>query len=206
VTALAPVAGTVVALTFLVGLPAAAEPAQPDRRPVSDRQALLLLTRATKAARATPYAGVQFVSRWSASGTTSLLVDVRHVPGEGTLMQVRGTSAGPGSAVFTPSETEAVTGGPATGGGPVGLLARNYSVVPAGYDTVAGRSARVLESRRRDGSVAGRFWLDDGTALLLRREVFDRQGATVRAGAFIGITLGVPQLRGHLPPMPGLGR
>jgi sigma-E factor negative regulatory protein RseB len=203
VNRLAPVAGTVVALTFLAGPSAAAEPAPvPPTAPVSDSQALHLLSRAAQAGHTTAYEGVEFVSRWSPAGTTSLLVDVAHRPGEGTIMRMHGTSTGSGGEVFQASEnTDLPPDLAGAVGGPVGLLVRNYSVVVVGLGTVAGRTARIVESRRRDGSVAARFWLDSDTALILRREVFDRQGAMLRASAFIEVSLHRPAFLRHLPPM-----
>ena len=35
---------------------------------------------------------------------------------------------------------------------------------------------RVVEAQHPDGRVAARFWLDDATGLMLRREVLDRSG------------------------------
>jgi len=190
------------ALTFLAGPAAAAEPAPVPTAPVSDGHALQLLSRTAQAARTTAYESVEFVSRWSPAGTTSLLVDVAHRPGEGTIMRVRGTSTAPGGEVFQASEnTDLPADLSGAGGGPVGLLARNYSVVAVGLGSVAGRTAQIVETRRRDGSVAARFWLDSHTALILRREVFDSRGATLRASAFIEVSLRSPAFVGHLPPM-----
>lgn len=202
-TGLVPVAGAVLALTFLLGPPASADPALPPTVPAvpaSDRKALAMLEQAAKAARSTAYEGVQFVSRWSPDGTTSMLVDIQHLPQDGTLMRVRGTSTEPGGEVFTASGGQSA-GLSDTSGGPVELLARNYAVMTVGTGSVAGRRAVIVESRRRDASLAGRFWLDRQTGLMLRREVFDSRGATVRASAFIDISLGNPSFTGHLPPM-----
>jgi sigma-E factor negative regulatory protein RseB len=50
--------------------------------------------------------------------------------------------------------------------------------VLGGAGEVAGRPAHVVVAQRPDGQVAARFWLDDTTGLLLRREVMDRSGRT----------------------------
>jgi sigma-E factor negative regulatory protein RseB len=248
VNGLAPVAGTVMALTFLTGsvalAPGASTTASPRTagavgeagatgavgevgargtvsraeggaasvngtsratrasrtaaRPASQVRALFLLSRAAKAAEVTSYSGVQFVSRWSSGGTTSVIVDVRHLPGEGMLMRVRGAGTKPGGDVFAASE--AADGLSSSGGGSIGLLARNYAVVGAGSTRVAGRPAHLVEARRWDGSLAAQFWLDDETGVMLRREVFDGRGATVRASAFIDFSPQQGSFVSHLPP------
>jgi sigma-E factor negative regulatory protein RseB len=61
----------------------------------------------------------------------------------------------------------------------LGLLTDNYTVVVAGTDQVAGRPVTVVEARRPDGNVAGRFYIDQATGMMLRREMLDDEGREV---------------------------
>lgn len=161
----------------------------------SDEAALKLLRRSADASRTCPYVGVQFISVWSGTGTSTSLVDVAHRPGHGTTMRVRGTGNDPGGSAYTlddPSQQQAPAGGLS---GPtdeqLALLTRNYSVQPGSADdepaTVGGRAADVVEVRRADGTAAARFWIDRSEHLLLRREILDPAGHLVQASAFVSV-------------------
>lgn len=170
-----------------VGAPAAGAPLAVG----ADRAAALLLDRAVDAPTRTRYQGVQFVSNWSGARTSSVLADVEHVPGQGTVVRLRSTAGSPGGSLRTsdeqPRSGQGFTSAP---GGSVGLLVRNYAVSVTGQGAVAGRPTDVLEARRVDGGLAGRFWLDQSSGLMLRREVYDGSGATVLASAFVEVTIG----------------
>ncbi|MFD0658135.1 sigma-E factor regulatory protein RseB domain-containing protein [Thermocatellispora tengchongensis] len=75
------------------------------------------------------------------------------------------------------------------------VLARNYDIVTAGGGTVCGRSARIVLALRDDGTTAARFWLDDATRLVLRREIMDAHGRVSRDDAFTDVAIPHP----HLP-------
>lgn len=168
-----------------------------DDRPVpgSDPVALLLLERAERATYTVPYRGVRYLATWCPRGTTSAIVEIVHMPGVGTTVLVRHTAADTGGHPMAEHAIGRAVTAPAVAGQPAGagLVARNYRVVVAGLDEVAGRRAAVVEARRpRTGTVAARMWLDTETALVLRLEVFDSTGATVRASGFIAIKLDPP--------------
>ena len=158
-------------------------------RPVVQPAAQRLLVRAGTAPAATPYSGVQFVSAWTARGTTSEVVDIDHVPGEGTRAHTDATMAAPARSM-----TLAAAGTPSIAGGGVGVLMAHYSLSVVGEDRVAGRTVDVVAARRpgaaADSPDAARFWLDRDSGLVLRREVYDRHGRTTRASAFVEITIG----------------
>jgi sigma-E factor negative regulatory protein RseB len=171
---------------------------EPDPTPRSSARALDILDRVATADDAVRYAGVQFVSAWGPDSTDSTLVEIKNVPGQGTAMRVRGSGDGPASAVFATAPGDA---GTQFGGGPVELLAENFSVSTAGRDRVTGRRTRVLEMTGDGGLVAARFWVDDRSGVLLRREVYDASGRTVRASAFVQVRIGSRVSPGHLPPV-----
>jgi hypothetical protein len=166
----------------------------------SDPEALRLLRAAEGAARTTPYQGTQFITSWSRSGmATTSLVNVTHVPGQGTGIHVQtttGSAAGHGGQLFEADDSQQASGG-LTGYTPkmLDLLARNYAVVRAGEGQVCGRPTSVIEARRPDGSAAGRFHIDRQTGLMLRRELLDEQGREVTLTFFIEIQASVPKTR-----------
>jgi len=211
VTVRAPVAATVamvaivVPLTTLVLTLAVVPASAGGRSPVTadDDTAVKLLARAERAPRSVPYSGAQFVSSWGSRGTMSLVAEVRHWPAKGTAVRLGNSSSGIHGEVFQGDPGDASGGAAQAGGGPLGLVARNYDVYREQSSSVAGRRADVVVAYRpKDGTPAARFWLDEATGLLLRREVYDSRGSTVRASAFVDVSVGSVAYGGHLPPMP----
>ncbi|GHD18820.1 hypothetical protein [Nocardiopsis kunsanensis] len=56
------------------------------------------------------------------------------------------------------------------------MLRDTYRVVDAGRTEIDGRPARLVEAVRADGTVAGRFWVDTGSGLLVGRTAYGRDG------------------------------
>ncbi|GAA4133813.1 sigma-E factor regulatory protein RseB domain-containing protein [Actinomadura keratinilytica] len=159
------------------------------RRAPSDSEAVRLLRDAAEAARRVPYEGVQVVTTWNRRGGRPVTsrVDIAHTPGEGTYVGDRADDGG--RAAY---RSDAAAGhGPLTGftAAMLELLTRNYAVVRADDSSVCGRAARVVEARRRDGSPAGRFWIDAETGLMLYRELLDGTGRTITATGFDQVTI-----------------
>jgi hypothetical protein len=170
-----------VALTLRAGAVPTTAPVSP-----SERQAVDLLRRAAGAGRDRAYSGTQFVTTWSTAGTSSVIVDLQHLPGRGVVVRLSGSNAAqtvddPGATALDPRA--------------LAVLERHYSMsVAAQGSECAGRPAQVVEARVRGGSaVAGRFWLDRLTGLVLRRELYDSRGRTVRAVAFVDVQMSVPR-------------
>lgn len=204
---LVPVAGAVLVLgplSVLVFLVAPGRPGPPPDSgggagpvryhgtPVVQPEARRLLTRAARVPSTTAYRGVQFVSAWSSRTTTSEVVSVDHDPARGTTVRRDGTTSVPARSL-----TVLAGGSPSIAtGGAVGVLAAHYSLSVVGTDRVAGRVADVVAARRTDARRgdpdAARFWLDRASGLVLRREVYDRRGRTIRASAFVEVTVGQP--------------
>ncbi len=69
------------------------------------------------------------------------------------------------------------------------MLEDTYRVVDAGEDELDGRSARVVEARRANTTVAGRFWVDGETDLLLGRAIYDEAGETAFSSHLTGLRL-----------------
>jgi hypothetical protein len=158
----------------------------PNRSVGDDPRAVSLLHRAMSAPDRVSYFGTQYVSAWSAfdrSVSTSAVVDVRHTAGGPTIVTGHGSKP---TSVPVWHDGEAWLGG---SGGPIGLLVKAYEVQVAGQSHVAGRPSEVVTAHRPDGSAAARLWLDAEHGLPLRREVYDEDGQTVSASAFVEIEL-----------------
>lgn len=166
-------------------------PSAPD-----DPQAVRLLRRAVAADHTVAYRGTQFVAVWSPAADSSKLVDVANFPGRGTTVAGRG---GDSSTAFVDRSADARTPGSEASGDHVeslGLLTGAYQLRLAAPGHSAGRTTDVVEAVRADGAVAARFWLDQRTGVLVRRELYDHDGSLVRANAFVDLDFG---------PAPGPG-
>lgn len=155
----------------LAALPATAEvEAGSTGAASSEAQALTLLERAAQAGRRLSYSGTQYVASWREGGSQSALVELSHDPATGSV--VSGGEAVGVTAALDPRM--------------LGRLSASYEVVVSGPGRCAGRAATIVEARR-DGRVAGRFWVDRASGMLLRREVYDVAGQRVRSSAFVDL-------------------
>lgn len=172
-----------VALLAGAGLLAAAVPAAAATgRDPDESAALVLLGEAAEASRTLTYAGTQYVATWGPA--TTALVEVEHAPGRGASVRTtnQGDPADPVLLEPTPLDDELLD-----------VLGDRYELRIAGDGHCAGRAAQVVEARRpgRTGpaAVAGRFWVDRDSGLVLRREVFDTDGGRLRSSAFLDLVL-----------------
>jgi sigma-E factor negative regulatory protein RseB len=158
----------------LAGMPALAA-VDPGRTApeVAEARALALLERAAQAGRQLTYSGTQYVASWRPGTSWSAVVDLQHDPVRGSVA-ADGSDAGGATAVLDPRM--------------LSRLADSYSLAVAGTGTCAGRSATIVEARRASGALAGRFWVDRETGVLLRREVYDA-GRRVRSSAFLDLSV-----------------
>lgn len=173
--------------TLLAGVPAqGAVRASPEPTPsgaaATEGRAVQLLSAASRAARTRTYSGTQYVSTWRANVASSSIADVRHTPVGGSVVDVRPTAdRGAEAAVTMATDLDPRL---------LGLLADHYVLSMAPDASYAGRTARVVEARRPGASeVAGRFWIDADSSLLLRREAFDQSGRLLRSSAFASLVV-----------------
>jgi sigma-E factor negative regulatory protein RseB len=174
--------------TLLAGMPAnATAGTHPEPSPTgagaSETRALELLTAASRAAKNRSYIGTQYISTWRDGRASSSIAEISHTPAEGSVLRVRPTAGGDVDASVTPT----------TDLDPrlLKLLASHYALTVAGTSTCTGRPVQIVEARHPGVDVvAGRFWLDDASSLLLRRETFDQAGRLVRSSAFTELTIG----------------
>ncbi|MCG5216680.1 sigma-E factor regulatory protein RseB domain-containing protein [Streptosporangium soli] len=186
------IVAAVVLLGLVMGSPSWAAVVPPEEQESEDT-GLPLLREAALAGRTQEYTGVQTLTTWGRSGVSSSLVDVSNTPGSGLTIHPEPGTADPGSlagGMSAPPEEM------------LEVLARNFRIVTAGRGSVCGRDTLVVHALRPDGSTAARFWIDEASRLVLRREVLDGRGRVTHAGAFIDIRLPPPR-RLTRTPEPG---
>jgi sigma-E factor negative regulatory protein RseB len=123
------------------------------------------------------------------------VVDVWHPPGGRALTRLAGPPATPTTLQnLNLGEAAVLALSPQL----VRLLGANYVVTVTGRSWVAGRAARTITVRHRNGRLAARFWLDAATNLPVRREVFDSHARAVSDVTFAALTIG----RSALATMP----
>lgn len=150
----------------------------------SQAQALGLLQLAARAVRSQTWSGSEDLASWHGGSRRSAVAEISHTPERGTLARLRAAdSSNEGSS--------AKLGVPADGLDErlINVLADHYVLGIAGRGRSAGRSARIVEARRPDvtgaGEVAARFWVDEDSSLILRREVYDEAGRPVHSSNFV---------------------
>jgi sigma-E factor negative regulatory protein RseB len=128
--------------------------------------ALAVLSAAAAAARAQVWTGTEEVVSLVSGSAVRSVVTVEHGPGR------HSASDAMDSRLFS-------------------LLASHYDLQLGAVGLCAGRKARLIEARRTtDGSVAGRFWVDTRSGLLLRREVLDARGDLLRRSSLVAVQPG----------------
>lgn len=145
--------------------------------------AMQLLQSAAWGAMARPWTAVQRVVTVEGGLPRLSAMQVRHLPGRGSDVSLMSTEA----RGHTADVQDAAL---------LSMLAGHYEVMLTGSQWCEGRLSTVLEARRPDvtgpGAIAGRFWLDHRTGMLLRRDVHDERGAVVRSTSFEQLKVGAP--------------
>ncbi len=177
----------VIGLLLLLLVAPSAPRVDPGRPAAGADAGMDLIRRGAEAARVTPFRGVHTVSVPHNGAMRTEEAEVVHDPGEGT-----GFAAS--SDTDVDNGRHIVMDHPAPAGWleerALQSLERNYRVARAGTSTVAGRTAQVVEARRGDGHVAGRFWIDEHTSLPLGREVYAATGEVTRSFRFVTLNVG----------------
>lgn len=160
----------------------------------SARSGLRLMTEAAAACKSVAYHGVQVAVWWGRSGASSSVIQIWHQPGSAALAQPAATAVG------LPADGPAAAPDPAgiVGLSPqlLALMRANYLITYSGTGSADSRPAQVVAVWRGDGSLAARFWLDTGTKLPLRRELFDSRARMISEDSFISLRVGGQQLAG----------
>lgn len=128
-----------------------------------------------------------------------VLLDVRHLPGQGTSFDVSDGQLDSSALTFVAQREVQRSGRDALEGGPLQLLIDNYALRVVGPDRVAGRSVVVVSASHADVATA-RFWVDRATGLLLRREVYEPDGSLAGASVFVDVRIEPRGVLDRLPP------
>jgi hypothetical protein len=162
-------------------------------------QAVNALERAAAAPNEVSYHGTQIITAWGPQGASSAMLDIVHAASQGSEISVVGSASSPGAKAFVQRVTSTEA---SIDGGPLSLLQATYKLVYKCCLELIGRTAVLVEAVRDDQTLAGRFWIDKATGLLLQRQLFSVDGKTmVRATVFTDLAIESSEFIGHLPPM-----
>jgi len=167
----------------------------PQAGPGDDLAAVDALQGAMEAPERVAYRGARVVIDMTSETASTVHVRVEHVPGQGTSFDVT-DSPDDATATFV-AQGEAASAR-AFAGGQLQLLVDAYDLTASGSAVVTGRAATVISARRGQQLVA-RFFVDNATGLMVRREVYDG-GQLVRSGAFESLRTSAAGFLSHLPP------
>jgi len=189
----------VLALLALPLLVASSRAADDGVVPGSDPAAARLLERAAAAESVLGYRAVEVVSDTDGDGgQATAVLTLSHVPGRGTLVLEDASAT-------TPSRAGLAQEGSRRPELLVPLLQRSYRLALGGTTLVAGRPATVVLAERPDGGTAARFWVDDRSGLLLRRQVLDRWSRVVSSQSLMRVWLSASPAPFLPPLLPSVG-
>jgi sigma-E factor negative regulatory protein RseB len=152
--------------------------------PSRSADALKLLERAADIARTRAWSGTQSVVSTRGGLPTFTQVRVRHTPGAGSSVEEMATKG----ATTAPDLLDESL---------FDLLVSHYDLTVAGPTLCAGRTAVLVLAHRPGrtgvGAVAGRFWVDDATRMVMRRDVLDDSGSVVLSSLYEDLRFTAPQ-------------
>lgn len=157
--------------------------------------AVATLRRASDAAQNVAFSGERRVTIFDGVGPSIVSVRVEHIPGQGTSFEMAGVDDD--AAAFIAGHAARADAGE----GLLELLVGKYDLGVTGRGWVADRPSTVVTASI-GGVLAARFWIDDATGLLLRRDLYD-DGGLVRSSQFTSLRVAERSFASHLPPVPG---
>ncbi len=169
-------------------------PALSEKRSGDARAALRLLRRAVLAPQRIAFHGIRVVESLTARGAESAVVEITHSPGQGTRFDVADSDAS--EQAWFVSDTDSGKG--VDRDRSLARLTSAYDLHMDGSQRLHGRAARVI-SVSQDGQVSARFWIDEATGLLLRKEMYV-DGRLVRWSGYSSLDTGSGEFMEHLPP------
>ncbi|MDQ1687553.1 MAG: hypothetical protein QOK42_528 [Frankiaceae bacterium] len=177
-------AGRAVAIVGVTGFGGLSLLAHPALAGTSDPRAVAALERAATAAHALSYVGTQYVSSYSPAGSHSVVLKVRHMAGQGSVVAVASSSGGRTSVYASDAALPGVADLAVSGldGAALRLLQQTYDL-----QLDSSGAYPCVVALRQDGHAAARFWLDPATWLVTRREVYGNDGNVVRTSAFVDL-------------------
>ncbi|MEJ7741369.1 MAG: sigma-E factor regulatory protein RseB domain-containing protein [Nocardioidaceae bacterium] len=158
-----------------------------------EAQAAALLHSVVMAPLSQAYQGTRVISVAADNQLLSAQIEVDHAPTQGTSYSSGHPSGA--TAAFV-----------AAGGAELDRLSTDmleqllatYDVTITQTTRLLGRTSTVIEARR-DGQLAARFWVDQASRLLLRRDLYDG-GRLARSSRFTSLEVTHDAFLSHLPP------
>jgi sigma-E factor negative regulatory protein RseB len=137
--------------------------------PKGGTDAAAMLERAYQESQTGTYHGVQFVMIDNQTHS----VGVSHLPGHTYLYADSGPAV---EAYETNDATPAASSANPLSKDPLALLKQHYLLSIVGSEVMLGRTSTVIQAATPAGRVAAKFWVDENSSLLVRRDTFDAQG------------------------------
>ena len=161
-------------------------------------EAQAMMQRAADAAHSVSYSGRQSFLAYRNGGAIVAQVDVEARAGQGSQVMVNNQTGQQLLKGFTP----ALISSRVVDDELLDLLERNYRLSGTRGSNVASRNATVVAATRGDShSVAARWWIDDGTGLVLWQETYDGNGSVDLSFGFTSVSLSRGHsILQHLPP------
>ena len=152
----------------------------------SSSDAVSLLEQAYSRSRTETYHGVQLVM----VDQVTRHVGVSHAQGH-TFLYAVGAGAD-GQVYEAADQTPATSAADPLSKDPLALLEQHYRLAVLGSDRVMGRPAVVVAATASDGTVAAKFWIDDASSLVVRRDTFDSQQNAYTRVCYESLTVNAP--------------
>lgn len=158
-----------------------------------DPQAVALLQSAVAAPLTSAYRGTRAIWVADDGEPVTTQVEVNHAPGQGTSFHPSGLSDSSasfveaGGAALDRFSTDSLE-----------HLLDTFEVSVGGSTRLLGRATVVIEAHR-EGRLAARFWVDEASGLLLRRDLYD-VGRLMRSSRFTSLQVTRSAFLSHLPP------
>ena len=183
-----PVSVVIAALLCVLVLTGAVHPDATSVPAEGEDDGMAVLQRAAAANNRVAYSAVREVRGPQSSGRDGVDVRVVNHPGAGMAMSpMAGEGEESGAQAFVVLASSALE---SLDGRLLDVLEENYHVVDTGPDGIDGRPAHLVEALRADSTVAGRFWVDTETDLLLGHTVYDRAGEPAFSSHLTDLSLG----------------
>lgn len=138
-----------------------------------DQRALRALKRVVRSTRQFAFTGIRKIEAFDRSIPLSQTLDVTHVPGQGTTIEVEQTHE---TAFLADDDTAALR---------LDALAASYDLDVLEPTHVLSRPATVLGVGRA-GELVAKVWIDDESGLMLKRELYE-QGEVVRSSTYVSL-------------------
>ena len=187
-----PVTSLFVVLLCVVLLTAGARPDSDEVPAEGDDDGMAVLRAAAAADDTVAYTGVRELRGPEELDGEAVRIRVVNQPGEGIALAPVAENGSAEEYTFAVGDSSALV---TLDERLLGMLEDTYEVTDAGPTEIDGRTARMVVALRSDGTVAGRFWVDEESGILIGRTAYEESGAAALRTRLSGIEFG----EGHWP-------